>query len=52
LINEPISPAQRRAPGKWASVPPAFAGVPFELDGKLSAFGLRLQRDSTFTPKH
>ena len=35
------------------NLPPAFAGVPFALDTHVSAFGLRLQRDtrdSTFYP--
>lgn len=29
-----------------SNLPPAIAGVPFELDAQLSAFGLRLQRDT------
>ena len=39
--------------GSDDSIPPAIAGVRFELDAQLSAFGLRLQRDtrdSTFYP--
>ena len=32
--------------GSDDSIPPAIAGVRFELDAQLSAFGLRLQRDT------
>jgi Omp85 superfamily domain len=37
------------------NVPPALVGLPLRLDTRLSAFGLRLQRDtrnSTFYPTH
>jgi hypothetical protein len=37
------------------NIPPALAGIPFALDSRLSALGLRVQRDtrdSTFYPTH